>query len=595
MPTRAVSAPASAAGEPAARRPDDPSAARPDAASLVAAGGPAARHGVVFVHGVGEQRKSDTLLDFGGPLVSFLQRWHQARQEPEPLIQAVDLSFAPVDVGRTDQQSCALLQVGRASWLLTEAWWATSNRRPGLVTMVRWSWAYLRKVTGQLQWAAWQRLRRLRAQEPDATQPALWARWVDLLNTIGLAAFWSVGAVIGYVVLLPLMLLAQVPIGPVQDFVLLRLVRPFLEINAGEFRTYLEDDLQAANMQRRVAAAIAWLVDEGGCDDVTIVAHSQGAVVSFGMLADPSFWRTARRVRKLITLGAGLNKAWLVRPELPRLRRPLPGHIHWLDLWSSYDPVPTGWLKPADSAGAWFPIFCPDAALIAEQHLVPRADPEPPPSAQAGAALAVTGRPAGEVQRYWPVSQQVTNEMNVIADHGAYWSNDEQVVVRLVAEIDARYHRQSRFWQGGQPVLGQTGLTPGLGQAIRARRERVSVLALARALGIAAWLAVSGLFWWTLARHGADFETGLAGLPPDLGWAGPLAQALRWLERLVSSLPLISDLLSMALGLPFWLTGSLLIGLICLALYYAFRNGVWEPWDRRARHQAIRMLATGRA
>ena len=97
----------------------------------------------------------------------------------EPLIQAVNLSFAPVDVGRTDEQSCALLQVGRDSWLLTEAWWATSNRRPGLVTMVRWSWAYLWKVTGQLRWAAWQRLRRLKAEEPDATQPALWARWVE--------------------------------------------------------------------------------------------------------------------------------------------------------------------------------------------------------------------------------------------------------------------------------------------------------------------------------------------------------------------------------------------------------------------------------
>ena len=42
-----------------------------------------ARHGVLFVHGLGEQRQSETLLWFGSPLVDWLSRWYQA-QDPPP-------------------------------------------------------------------------------------------------------------------------------------------------------------------------------------------------------------------------------------------------------------------------------------------------------------------------------------------------------------------------------------------------------------------------------------------------------------------------------------------------------------------------------
>ena len=142
------------ASQPTAPGPGDeaaPRQAQREPAPSSADSGRPARHGVVFVHGVGEQRKSDTLLDFGGPVLRFLQRWHQAREATGPVLQAVNLSFAPVDVGRTDEQSAALLNVGLDTWVLTEAWWATSNRRPGLGTMLRWSWAYLAGFPASLQ------------------------------------------------------------------------------------------------------------------------------------------------------------------------------------------------------------------------------------------------------------------------------------------------------------------------------------------------------------------------------------------------------------------------------------------------------------
>ena len=40
------------------------------------------RVGVVFVHGIGEQPESDTIREFGGALLGWLQRWHAARGCP---------------------------------------------------------------------------------------------------------------------------------------------------------------------------------------------------------------------------------------------------------------------------------------------------------------------------------------------------------------------------------------------------------------------------------------------------------------------------------------------------------------------------------
>jgi len=47
---------------------------------------------------------------------------------------------------------------------------------------------------------------------------------------------YTVGLVVGYVLLVPLMLLAQIPIDSVQNFLLLKVLQPVLTAGAGEFR-----------------------------------------------------------------------------------------------------------------------------------------------------------------------------------------------------------------------------------------------------------------------------------------------------------------------------------------------------------------------
>ncbi|HEY7061177.1 MAG TPA: hypothetical protein VII06_06845 [Chloroflexota bacterium] len=543
------------------------------AGERTAAGG--TRHGVVFVHGVGAQRKSDTLLDFGEPLLAWVVDWYAARGAASPRAGAVTLGFAPVDTGEADALSRAKVCLPNGDeWVWTEAWWATSNRRPDFGTMIVWSLGYLWRIILQLVRATQQRIRRLHGQ-PGSTDPAPWARVVDLMNCFALLVLYPLGALAGYAVLLPLLLLAQVPLPAFQDFVLLRLIRPFLVVNVGEFRTYIVSDLQAANMHRRVDEAVRWLAEEAHCADVTIIAHSEGAVVSFGMLSDPAHATAAGHVRKLITLGAGLNKSWLVEPDLGRLYGPLPPHVYWLDVWASYDPVPAGWLQPPHLAsGERAPIYQPSEAVQKLHNVMPQHAESPYPGLAALRADAPTAV-------YWPTSEQVTNEMNVVSDHGGYFANAEQVLVRLAAEIDAPRHTDSPFWRGDQVLAEGEARTPALTDAVRARRERVSLLALWRGLVVAVGGVSAVLAAETVA--GVLRRTGLARLVGD--W-------LSWLRDVAALLPALGGLIDGLVAMAYWLLGAVVVAVPFVVLYLAGRALVWDRLDRQARADGIARIAT---
>src|SRR4029079_8535428 len=125
------------------------------------------------------------------------------------------------------------------------------------------------------------------------------------------------------------------------------------------------------------------------------------------------------KTRKLLTFGAGLNKSWLLAPRLARLFGPLRGDIAGVDTWASYDPVPAGPLDPhrhrvvAGESG--------DRGCTIDDVY----QPNPP-------------RPLESVQ--------VTNNMNVMTDYGAYFTNDEQVVIRIAAEVSGLDRTKSMFW-----------------------------------------------------------------------------------------------------------------------------------------------------
>lgn len=524
------------------------------------------RRGVLFVHGIGSQRQSDFLLDVGEPLVDWLTQWHAAHDNHAPRVTGAELHFAATDDGATTSYSIVTLPSGE-EWVLAEAWWAASTRRQRFAEMAIWTVKHL----GQAAYALWRSIgQRLSGREKDAASIGPVARRILALYLVGALLLYSVAIVLGLPLILLALFLAQLPIPTVQQF-LLRLLQPFLEINLGEFRSIVEDEIQAANIRRRIAETVDKLVTACHCRDVTIVAHSGGAVVSLDMLTDDRYRDAAAHVRKLLTLGSGLNKAWLVAPaDLRRLRQPLKGRIHWVDFWTSFDPAPSGWLRPpAGPDGRPLIVFAPDDRVVRAQGLVTRDDPNPFPPLN-----AATPAPRG----YWPVSVKVTNELSVLTDHGAYWRNDEEVLARLAAEIDSEYYRESRYWRGRSAVtyseqerrdlpLYAAPAERTLREQITRRRGRVIRLAAYRALAIIAWLVTILLAAAPVARWVREH----GGLIPLPGW---FTQALpEWLAAPTR-----------------YLIAALIVGIPWLFLFRAVRY-FWERGDARRRRAAIAAIA----
>jgi hypothetical protein len=324
------------------------------------------RRGVVIVHGVGGARKSDMLLDVAEPIVDWLNRWYRANDPAAGPPTESDvgmhggvhlrpvLSFAPADIGIADRPSTTSIELPESAdaedsreWLLSEAWWAGSVRHASFSAMLDWLVENWRTLISYALFIALGRSPLL--SPPEAELHDHWfVRIVETINGLALMVALVVAFVPGIVLLLLLHVLGLIPIAPLQA--LLAGVQPFFVVNFGEFRLYLQDEVVAANMRRRIYEAVEIIAPY--CDQITIVAYSEGAVAAHGMLSDPVYTNAPNcqsallKVRKFVTVGAALNKSWQLCPELERLRRRIMPHIYWVNIWGTYDVASTGWLVP---------------------------------------------------------------------------------------------------------------------------------------------------------------------------------------------------------------------------------------------------------
>jgi hypothetical protein len=317
--------------------------------------------------------------------------------------------------------------------------------------------------------------------------------------------------------------LRAVPIKAVRDWAELAAIDAQIVDAFGDLPVLLDDPVQSAIIRQRLASTIDW-VHERGCDEVVLIAHSGGAIVSFATLLDPAYHEL--RVAKLMTLGQGLALGWRleqatgpfvagnpIRGDLGKARPDL----RWVDFWASYDPAPAGKLKPVDGT-----------PLIAVQTV----EPDKPPS-----PIQVESRP-------------ITNYMHMGQDHDGYWRNDEGFLVPLIRHIDdpGGDGSNSRFF-GDR-----------LARAVRIERRRrrvglllgwrwLSLAAGAVALALALLPAVTpdvslrmtgqamAAIWTRIPAHelisgpidgfGAAISTVLTGIGVDIsGWAADIGPAI---------------------------------------------------------------------
>jgi pimeloyl-ACP methyl ester carboxylesterase len=465
---------------------------------LIAQSGGAPPIGVVFVHGIGQQQESYTVRQFGGALLHWLQEWHK-RRTSDFCVTSSDLTYGEL-AKRPARFTLDLDKVEghpAQTWILAEAWWATRLSAPNLDEMT-W-WGLKSAVVRCLRLAevvvdSFQKL----PQSPKAI--------IEVVSSLLLFLGYVVAAILSIPLILGLYVLAQIP-GPVERAVMG--LRSFLIDQIGDFYTFMWDDIQAVHIRGSVAATIHFLLEKRGCERIAVVAHSQGTVVAYDALCSRAVLpEDLARVKTFVTFGSALNNAWderLVPARTCRLRASLPASVHWINLWSAYDPVSGG-------------------RLSMPKHIRP---------------------PAEELE--------VTNWMNVILDHGGYFANREEFLSRLAQELESPGQRQlSRFF----PEAGEEGWRDR-------RRDRVLTLVTWRVVAMLAFAVGVVARMGAPDRLRADGEAAWARLMTlplvggAVGFLDEHAAWLAWSEHLGAWL----------LGIGLWLAvlGAAYVGVSWLA------------------------------
>jgi hypothetical protein len=503
--------------------------------------------GIVFVHGIGSQAAGETLLDWGGAVIRALldaRVGHQASADPVIDVQLdpgpgesrfIELQLPEIEINRTP--------VAEQHWVMTEAWWAPRVRPPSFGQMAEWlgpSGAISRIVMALLPHAAPHdprlrpsvrpyTLRRNASGRVEENAQHGAPEGMSARPSEGRRSLWRYPAAIYFQAVSALVLLVYgvlrsveklIPIGPLRDGALTRPIDRFVLEWFGDVYVLLSDPAQAASVRGRFVDAISDLIAVP-CQDLTVVAHSGGAIVSYMALAGDV--TEDLPVTRLVTLGEGLNLAWRLtvgeeddprysarlaraRTRNERLYRSLTATrptLVWHDFWASKDPAPVGVLRLPAIPGRAATL---DAADLGRVH-----------------------------------SHAVWNRLSIGEDHGSYWENDEEFLVPLLRLLENRPAGTALFGNEQDDKKGSSH-----------RRRRLSILSLWRQATMFAPLAA------ILASYsgGSAFLTRVSDALA-VGWAGiPGSEALS--DR-VNDLRAL-DLLQTALGGRLAEIGLLVIG-----------------------------------
>jgi hypothetical protein len=279
--------------------------------------------GVLFVHGIGDQPRGETLTAFGDALYRWYRRWfgHErdgdagvelmgTRLEPDPEDPVAPahcwLRFTPSD----DSQDRTPV-----TYLLAESNWAQTFTIPKFSDVARWGLLVL-PWTIVVQFAA--NLREMAGEYGGTLRnyPLMVAGVVFYVLALFLGALTQI-------LVLLVLVLAAIPIPMLRRFFIA--VELKLAATIGDCYVLLESPIRSSAITSRVRCDLDWLSRR--CGDIAIVAHSQGAAVTHRVLANPvrSGDPILSRVRLFLSVGSGIGKLHDVEEALK------PGtHIKWL-------------------------------------------------------------------------------------------------------------------------------------------------------------------------------------------------------------------------------------------------------------------------
>ena len=429
------------------------------------------RHGVIVIHGISDnEQRGEFLASVTNSLADSLLE--------SPSGHGTDsLAYSVIkrELDITSDPSSATLYIRapdstEAIWVCKEAFWADAFPAPLASSVLHWLWP---QIGSQLRYA-WEGFWRdpanneeYRPEGRQAPEKSPW-RTYAFTNCVYRAELLAMGLLLLTLsVVVPVALFFIWPLYwmPRLQFLAhfldwLHKMDPFLSRSLGDVRRYIEHGMWSASARGRLESIVIDMLNEkfGKVEDITIIAHSMGAVVAYDALGEGG--RIAQVVEQLgasgkrkkltfVTIGSGINQVFrMVRKSnlyaQMQFRRPLarqitgfePGtgqksaslqeRFFWLDIYARFDPVPAGDLDDE----------------IIEQAQVHK----------------------DQVKR-----RRVINLDNPVRDHSYYWKNRALVMPRIARAING----------GAEYPWPEAGI---IDKKVRRHIQAVAILALLRLL-----------------------------------------------------------------------------------------------------------------
>lgn len=489
--------------------------------------------GVLFVHGIGDQSRGTTLVEFGTPLFEWLAERASAAGGSARLVSGQLLPSPGEDVPAHAEIH---LEVGGQvrRWLIAEAWWAESFRSPRFANLARWGFAVVPWTFGSHFGARLVRMWRSRGDRGWARIAGLGRILSAFLALLG-GMILSLGMLL---VLAALLVVGLIPWQRLRSAIVAIQVR--MASSLGDSYVLVTRPIESAALLSRFRHDLGWLSRR--CGRTAVVAHSQGGAVACRALSSAG----RSEAEMLLTFGSGLRKLEELEELSARPQFKRGAGVTLLGLFLVGLSAAAGAARPPTLSGDLAVLLGYAAvglALLAAGIRDFLGGPEPASVmslAEHFRQIGVRWRdlfasadpvPNGrlhEHRRLPPASVPVVNLGSMLHDHNSYWSNRDEFVTRVanaLLELD--------------PALRELRLSPKAVKFLRKRRsKRVRLLRIAWwiAFGSVAalvvrywsdWIAIAG---WA-ARRVAAWGQGLGGnevAPIPLPPAGTWARSVGW-------------------------------------------------------------------
>jgi hypothetical protein len=548
--------------------------------------------GVLFVHGIGNQKQGRTLIQFGEPLFRWLFRWLGNGTDPggDTSNRTVNLTKVELQPGAATPAHCFVsvelpapleAPLPPQRWLLAESWWTDVFNSPPFTKLAFWLLSYV-------PWLGLDFIRRVyrRVRTKLSLSSVMGLLSLPLLLLIGPIVVLVLIAVIAV-----LLILYALPIPLTKDIA--QKVGVALAQSVGDSFIVIQSPIDHGAMIQRIERDLAWLSER--CNKIAIVSHSQGAALSHEILAAS----TPSSVKLFLSVGSAVRRLADIRQlRLSDSRWQVPG---WLSLLAGallLIVVAAGtvvvlggslnrWPSWAQGWSLAIGLFIALVLLLVAYRLVGRAfaqdrpelllsdrgtglrwvdcfataDPVPNGPLIDG-PIPIVG-PGGE--RLAPYAAiQTFNHRWMLTDHVTYSSNLDQFVTRMANELAST--------AGLELTIGPED-DERLNQAEELRKKRTSWLSAFRTLFIGAAILMIGAIAHTGGRSPrtslADIARAVREGTPD--WVTDvLTFFITPFETVLNRLRLSED----------ELLGAMVL-LLVLAATYGLVIASWSFWDRR--------------